>query len=1181
MNPLKQIETLFHAGTAAGLIDGQLLERFVDGRGEEAAAAFAALVDRHGSMVLRVCRQALGDEHDAQDASQATFLVLARRASSIGRRESVASWLHGVALRVAARVRLANARRRLRERRGAETMVARLVVQNEIGAGESPDRYTELHDELGRLPASFREPLVLCYLEGLTQEQAAAQLRCPVGTIQSRLARGRAKLKSRLTKRGFELSAVLPDAGSGAQHFSPAPKAWAEATVRLAMQFTQAKGSGAAAAFAEEVLRAMILTKLKVALGALACAAILVTGAATWGRQEPLASPPVVAVNAAPPLEKPQPAPVPQEPLDSDEEISVPVRGVVRDELGRPVAQAWIGRQVCIRDDVWRPVRSEHIRERQEPFRDDHGSVVPPGALGKYFELHNGRGKWQPIHPHDIRRHDASEYTGRTVNYRDQQATRPTPVVAPFEVRVSNGRPYMSQWQSPGGKAYRTAADGQFAVELKIRKGYSVTLHAASRDFSHRAVRVVRVGDPKQPVEMTVKRVRDVHARVIETPIDHPELLLQWELYSIGENRLDAADFDYVQDHAPKWAEWPTEQVWAAGAAPPEGRGFKALLPEGRYRIRFLSETTMRLVDFVVPAGDGPLELPDIHLETLAWVKHLGKLAPEIEAVDPSGKPVKLADFRGKVVVLMFCTDLPGEKPDWFELLSELRRRFQKQPLEILALHDASVTSLAAFNKAATAIRDKLRVDQLPFHLLFDRPQVGKGTGRYRLSPGVFASGRSFDNFEVVHYPTVMVIDTNGKLVVAARDRGFGGFHADLTSDQKGSLVLHDDDYELCDLDDGHQDRQGANFLSSAAFAWALEDRLGMPRSRATKSVDLRTEPLTAKGPVVVSGTVVDLDGRPVSGAKLSPVGSGIREKSVTTSPDGQFKLTAEDIEYRFELEVEAEGQATRTFGIDASLRSRTANRPDDDHIMIAPGPISPPLKLTPGVAVTGRVVQAGKTIPGVTLGLRYAEEGHNLPSDDLRAVTDERGLIRFPHVLADRELWVYAALGSLPENGTLGQKRVRSGQDGKTLDLGDLVIRKGHSLAGRVVLSDGKKLAGGATVWAQCPIAAGDLSSDVDEQGRFQIRGLPDGIVYVWIAFPKDLAQPAYRLSSKNKCLDPRRRLDLVGQIAGDIGDLTILLEPGAQPESEIPVEELDPAVVADYEDAMAGPITGVPPVD
>jgi hypothetical protein len=103
MKLLKQIDALFRTGTAAGLTDGELLERFVQRREETAEAAFAAVVDRHGAMVLRICRQVLRNQHDAEEAAQATFLVLARRAGSIRRRDSVASWLHGVALRVAAK----------------------------------------------------------------------------------------------------------------------------------------------------------------------------------------------------------------------------------------------------------------------------------------------------------------------------------------------------------------------------------------------------------------------------------------------------------------------------------------------------------------------------------------------------------------------------------------------------------------------------------------------------------------------------------------------------------------------------------------------------------------------------------------------------------------------------------------------------------------------------------------------------------------------------------------------------------------------------------------------------------------------------------------------------------------------------------------------------------------------
>ncbi len=242
----RQIEALFHGGIAGGQSDSHLLERFVLRRDE---AAFASLVDRHGAMVLRVCRQVLGDEHDAQDASQATFLVLARRAQSIRTRESVASWLYGVALRVAAKARVAAARRRARERQAGAIVSARHVIEADCAVEPDRARWQCLHDELERLPESFRSPLVLCYLEGLTQEQAAAQLRCPIGTVQSRLARGRAKLKTRLARKDVDQSAFLPVASLAAHQLATAPEAWIEATVRLAVRFAGADlANGAAVA---------------------------------------------------------------------------------------------------------------------------------------------------------------------------------------------------------------------------------------------------------------------------------------------------------------------------------------------------------------------------------------------------------------------------------------------------------------------------------------------------------------------------------------------------------------------------------------------------------------------------------------------------------------------------------------------------------------------------------------------------------------------------------------------------------------------------------------------------------------------------------------------------------------------------------------------------------------------
>ena len=204
------LQTLFGVGTLAGLTDGQLLERFAEGRGEAAEAAFTALVERHGPMVLGVCRSVLGDRHDAEDALQATFLVLALRAGSIRRGDAVASWLYSAARRVALRARRQAARHRERERRRATQAGAADAVY-----APPADPWPELYEELDRLPEPFRAAVVLCDLEGHSYEQAAGMLHCPVGTIQSRLARGRQRLRRRLESRGLSSAVLLVGTGAG------------------------------------------------------------------------------------------------------------------------------------------------------------------------------------------------------------------------------------------------------------------------------------------------------------------------------------------------------------------------------------------------------------------------------------------------------------------------------------------------------------------------------------------------------------------------------------------------------------------------------------------------------------------------------------------------------------------------------------------------------------------------------------------------------------------------------------------------------------------------------------------------------------------------------------------------------------------------------------------------------
>jgi RNA polymerase sigma factor (sigma-70 family) len=234
---LRSVQTLLDQGIVASLSDRQLLERFADRVGASAQTAFAALVARHGAMVLRVCRSILRDEQEAQDAFQATFLVLARKAGSIWVRDSLGPWLHGVAYRTSSRRRSASARRRAHERRAAERS---LQVKEDP---ESDDLGRVLHEELDRLPDRFRNPIILCYLEGMTHEQAAERLRCPVGTIRSRLSAARARLRGRLERRGIDsVDGMLASSLAAASTSGTVPAALAESAVRVAFGSTSVGG---------------------------------------------------------------------------------------------------------------------------------------------------------------------------------------------------------------------------------------------------------------------------------------------------------------------------------------------------------------------------------------------------------------------------------------------------------------------------------------------------------------------------------------------------------------------------------------------------------------------------------------------------------------------------------------------------------------------------------------------------------------------------------------------------------------------------------------------------------------------------------------------------------------------------------------------------------------------------
>jgi RNA polymerase sigma factor (sigma-70 family) len=258
--------------------DADLLGRFARYRDEE---AFAALMARHGPMVFNVCFRVLGDVHAAEDATQATFLVLARKAGALRLPGRLPAWLYGVAQRVARKHRRATARR----------LVPADPASEPVDPGPDPlavlsgrDLLRVLEEEIGRLPGAYRLPVVLCCLEGLSQEEAARRLGCTAGSVKGRLERGRTRLHAQLVRRGLTLTAALAavevSRGVTRAYLSPALSG---STARAAAAFAgnahalPASVSHGVIALAYGGLRDMFTSKLKVVAVLLVVAGVVGT----------------------------------------------------------------------------------------------------------------------------------------------------------------------------------------------------------------------------------------------------------------------------------------------------------------------------------------------------------------------------------------------------------------------------------------------------------------------------------------------------------------------------------------------------------------------------------------------------------------------------------------------------------------------------------------------------------------------------------------------------------------------------------------------------------------------------------------------------------------------------------------------------------------------------------------
>ncbi len=283
-----ELERIFHGETVAGLSEWQLLARYIEHRDE---LAFAALVAKHGPMVMGTCRRMLSGGADADDAFQATFLVLVRRARSLGPRDAIGPWLHGVAARVSMRARAQAARRRRVE--------PSLSELNVFPAATEPDAELAaiVDQEVNGLPAKYRSPIVLCYLQGLTHEEAARQLEWPVGSVKGRLARARELLRGRLRRRGIAPAAALVSSSIAGEASAALERTIFDQTVSNCMRVTLGQASVDAvsisiASLVKGALSAMIIQKVKWAGLAALVAGVTLTGAAVMARQGGSSAPP-------------------------------------------------------------------------------------------------------------------------------------------------------------------------------------------------------------------------------------------------------------------------------------------------------------------------------------------------------------------------------------------------------------------------------------------------------------------------------------------------------------------------------------------------------------------------------------------------------------------------------------------------------------------------------------------------------------------------------------------------------------------------------------------------------------------------------------------------------------------------------------------------------------------------
>jgi RNA polymerase sigma factor (sigma-70 family) len=531
---LPHLRALFAAGTATGLTDDELLERYRARRAESAEAAtaaeaaFAALVDRHGPMVWGVCRRVLGDAHEAEDAFQATFLILVRKARSVRVDRSLGRWLYGVAHRVALR-----ARSQARRRGAGIGRVPPAAPEDPAGVAERGDLRDAVGEELDRLPPKYRGPVELCHLQGMTYDQAALQLDWPVATVKSRLTRGRLRLRERLARRGLAPGAVALGMATAltAEARAAVPRDLIRSTARAAAVHLGGAPTAAVADLARGVLSMMMWEKLKIVAVGVVIAAGLTARALSWP------APQGAGLAASPPQAPAKPAENSDKPRGDRRWVRSAPCGALIEVVG--VSPFPSGPETWWRPDGT-PLRPAPCDPIKPNVSSDWGvprlvlvrlARIPDGADSEWSVVEAGAAGDGPA------RRDGRPLPGLSVMTAFVRADAETCTVR-FKVAAGPWTTIETWQKNAGGTARRFGPSTIFGGAIATRTGTAV---AVTHDIQDRPVRVIAIdGDGKELAAdfRSSSGVKDFQQLVVE--FDQPperikEFRLQTRPYEVVE----------------------------------------------------------------------------------------------------------------------------------------------------------------------------------------------------------------------------------------------------------------------------------------------------------------------------------------------------------------------------------------------------------------------------------------------------------------------------------------------------------------------------------------------------------------------------------------------------------------------------------------------------------------------